>query len=145
VTPKWYEHALKDKGLKEIPGEPANPRIVEMFTHTTYHATSDETSWCAAGACCWLEESGYKSPHSARAKDFESYGQGLHELRQGAILVFKRHSEGNPDARHVTFCSDTWDSERVLCFGANQHDMADYSWFRLDGLTAIRWPEGEPL
>jgi uncharacterized protein (TIGR02594 family) len=145
MAPRWYEHALKDKGLKEIPGQGANPRIVEMFTHTTYHAKSDEVSWCAAGMCCWLEECGIPSTHSAAAISYETYGTKLTELRQGAILVFKRRVQGRPDARHVTFCSSEWTDTHAYCFGANQHNMADYSWMPLKDLEEIRWPKGEPL
>lgn len=41
MKPIWLLHAEKDAGVTEVRGG-ENPRIIEMFTHTSYHAKEDE-------------------------------------------------------------------------------------------------------
>lgn len=146
MKPIWLEHALKDKGQKEIPGPGANPRVIEALHHTTLPENmkhTDETPNCSAYMCMWFEEIGFPSPHSAAAIDWEGYGTGLSSLREGAIVVLNRPTQTNPNSRHVTLCIDKGDgSEFFTGFGGNQHDMADFSKYRKSEITAIRWPEG---
>jgi len=144
MQPRWLTHALLDKGLHETPGPAATARIIELCSHTTLAAKSDETSWCSSAQCGWLEEVGIKTPHSAAAIDWETWDIPC-ELRVGAIVVLKRHDPNNTRARHVTLCHEIGDGKSFLGFGGNQKDMVKDSTFLISEITAIRWPAGEPL
>lgn len=148
MTPIWLEHALKDEGLKEVRGG-ENPRIIEMFTHTSYYAKEDEIAWCAAAVCCWLEECGLPSTHSAAAISFATYGIALDEPREGCICVIRAKRKGADKATGSTSGNHValWlaqDTERIWLFGGNQGDSAKKSSFGLGSyeVVAYRWPEG---
>lgn len=148
MTPIWLEHAYKDAGLREIRGG-ESPRIIEMFTHTTYHAKEDEVAWCSAGACTWLEECGIPSPHSAAAKSWLSWGVPLNEPREGCICVILQKGKGHDSSTGSTsgYHVGLWlgeDKEKVYLWGANQSDSVKKSGFFLRSyeICGYRWPEG---
>jgi hypothetical protein len=56
-----------------------------------------KTPWCAAFVCWVLEQSGIPHPHSARARDFASWGRAC-ESKLGAIVVLSRVVHGGDPA-----------------------------------------------
>lgn len=103
--PLWMQAAALELGVREKPGKESNPRIEEYFacTRADERALNDDNAWCAAFACFCLQQSGYKNPRYAMARNFVKYGDEVPpaEVQFGDILVFKRGS----DARlaHVCF------------------------------------------
>lgn len=134
----WLDIAYEEleKGVKEVPGVVANPRIVEYHSVTTLKSTSDETPWCAAFACWCLEKAGIRSPRSARARDFLSWGTQC-DAKVGAIAVFSRGS--NPSSGHVAFTVQT-DPDYVHVIGGNQGDKVSHAKFPRSRVLGFRWP-----
>ena len=81
--PYWMEIAKAEHGTAEIQGG-ENPRILEYFRSTSYHATEDEVPWCAAFVSWVLEQCGLANPSTVRARDFEAYGTEISEWKPGA-------------------------------------------------------------
>ncbi len=134
VTP-WLDLAAKYLGEHEVAGKADNQFILDCFKHTGYKASHDEVPWCAAFVSRVLEESGYKSSHSARAADYAGFGEKS-ELKPGAIVVFKWASGGH----HVSLCHHVVDGHLVACLGGNQSDSVKISVFNQKYIAAVRWP-----
>lgn len=96
--PAWMLVAEKEIGVRETPGQDDNARIREYqrATRLDEQALGDDTSWCAAFVSWCLQQSGYKNPRYALARNYLKYGDGVTEPSFGDILVFKR----GKDERH---------------------------------------------
>lgn len=137
----WMDWLVRNEGQSEISGSKANPFIVDLFRYTSLRnhplSTSDETAWCAALACAALEKNGYKSPDSASAASFDSYGTEC-ELKYGAILTFRRKGGSG---RHVTFYYGEVINGKIKCLGGNQSNSLKKSTYSKSDLVSIRWPQ----
>lgn len=144
--PIWLINARRDAGVAEIPGPANNPRIIEMFTHTSYHAQSEE-AWCAAGVCTWLEECGLPSPHRADAKSFIGYGTELDTPREGCIcVILAKHKDSDKAMTTSGYHVGLWlgeDTEKFYLWGANQSNTVRKSGFfkRSFDVVYMGWPE----
>ena len=146
--PHWLWYALQFDGEKEIKGRRHNPRILSLFKLAHLPFVTDETPWCAAAVCAWLEMAGYMSPRNGMAKSFLQYGDQLDMPRRGAIIVFHRGRPKSPYG-HVALCTEdgyVFDARGRKCiavFGGNQGDTAchkDYPAIKLCK-GGIRWPK----
>lgn len=135
LTP-WMDWMRSHLGEPEVTGGKATAFDNEVFSHTDYGSLDgvmDEG--CAATACAALEETGFKSPHSARAADFEPFGQPS-QLTPGCIVVFQWSNGGH----HVTFLDHVVNSGSVACLGGNQSHEVNISVFSRQYIVATRWP-----
>lgn len=160
MTPKWLQLAEQDlrEGVAQRPGAEMHLRIKEYFEHTNFQATSDEVPWCSAGVCCWVEEAGYKSPHSARAREHmramlyaslwrldEAAPIPLPiDLPVGAICVFARGAERSSfvlDQKGHVGLFYGWDQPGyVLVLGGNQGHRVQVSTYSAEELLFVGWP-----
>lgn len=133
----WMDWMRSNIGQSEITGSPATPFDVMIFSHTDYGPLQGglEDEGCAATACAALELTGYKSPHSALAMSFATYGTAC-DLKPGCIVVFHWSSGGH----HVAFCTDIPNSTTVNCIGGNQNHSLNISNFPQSAIVATRWP-----
>jgi uncharacterized protein (TIGR02594 family) len=127
----WLQLAEADIGLTEIRGSNDNERIVEMFA-TAGHSwvDDDETAWCAAAVCHWLEKAGIPSPKTLAARGFLKWGREISEPVKGCIVVMAR---GNPRGwqGHVGFYMGEADGGRsILVLGGNQRNAVNVQKFR---------------
>ncbi len=136
MKPAWLEVAEAELGIAEIPGPEAESRIVEYHSHTSLEATSDEVPWCAAFCCFCLEEAGFDSPHSARARDFLNWGREPEEDEyEGCICILSR----GKGSGHVFFMTE-WTEETVTGIGGNQSDSVSYATFPVSRVLGYRVP-----
>lgn len=112
----------------------SNQFILDCFKHTTYHAVSDSTPWCSAFVCRGLEETGFKSTHSAWAFSYNDYGTKS-DLKPGALVVLKWPNGGG----HVTIVKSVGKGV-IACVGGNQGDSVKVSVFSTAHVHAVRWP-----
>ena len=67
--PKWLINARKDLGIREIAGPASNPEIMRAWAHVDYQPPNgDETAWCSAKACEWVEDAGLPSTRAPNAR-----------------------------------------------------------------------------
>lgn len=133
--PRWLQIAKNETGVCEI-NNGENPRILEYFMATKFHATEDETPWCAAFVCWCLEQAGVESNKSAWAKSYLNWGEDCHEPRLGAICVFARGREGG----HVGFYVGE-EKEFIHILGGNQSDGVCEKAIPKRNLIGMRWPK----
>ena len=149
IVPPWLKVALQelDSGVKEIPGDEHNPRIIEYHSATTMQATEDEVPWCASFVCWCLQQSGTYHTASASARSYLTWGFGFAIHPYGSIVILKRGDTGpgsegheNIDAPgHVWFLvMET--KEELFLLGGNQGDRVSIQSFERDRLLGCRWP-----
>ncbi len=135
----WMDWMRSHIGEHELDGlKNNNPFIVSLFKHTTYKTDNDETPWCAATVSSALEETGFKSSHSAAAISYKNYGVAC-DLIPGCIVVMQHPSGGH----HVTFCDHVVDSKKFAGLGGNQSNALKVSVFDRSEIIATRWPIGK--
>lgn len=143
--PFWLSVARSHVGIHEIAGSTDAPVIMNWAKDIKAPAfKGDSVPWCAVYAnrlmlACGLPMAG-KGYDLLRAKTFETWGVALKEPALGAVLVFSR-----PEGAHVgLYLGERADAYRVL--GGNQSNaVTDDTWIKKERLTAIRWPDGQPL
>lgn len=140
-VPRWMRlaEAFRICNVRELPGAAAHPLVtyaLENFTqlHGSQAATSDETPWCAAFACCVLELCGYASPHHALARSFDNYGEKLDGYRYGSIVTLR-------DDNHVGFAAN-FDKQNdiVYLLGGNQSNSISVKPYDAARVVQWRWP-----
>lgn len=140
--PAWLVLARKElaRGVKEVSGPVANPRILEYFASTKLAPLAgDETPWCSAFACWCMEHAGVPSPKRANARAWLTWGEELVRPRMGCVCVLSRGL--NPKDGHVGF----WIGETagsVLLLAGNQGNRVSIGAFPMMRLIGYRWPTG---
>lgn len=140
---KLYDHALKDRGLKEIDGPASAPRI-KLAIETSAKWLADGVSdvdgsipWCGAIAGLWALELGLGVPKEHyRAASWLKWGRDVKALnaRQGDIVVLTRKG-GN----HVALLDHFSDDLRtVYLLGGNQSNAVNISRYDSTSILGIR-------
>lgn len=134
-------------GEKEVPGQRANPVIIDWFA-TVGHGgiKSDEIANCAAavGAALVKADMGYPLPAVETrllARSYSNYGANARpDPHPGDIIVVPRGS--SPWQGHVMLIDEVQSSlGRFKCIGANQSDMTSVAYVKFDAeIVAIRRP-----
>ena len=140
--PSWMLRAAADVGVRELPGVATHPRIAEFYQHAhdiPPGANDDEVSWCAAAMSCWLDEAGYLSPNTARARRWLNWGEKLQTPRFGCVVVFSR---GNPSSNqgHVALYVRPGRAAHVNVLGGNQRNSVRYGDYPTARILGFRWP-----
>lgn len=143
VEAPWLLWANRQIGLREFKGTLHNPRIIQMFHDIKAKwFTTDETPWCAAFVGSMLEQSGWKSTRSARARSYENWGVRMDKPVIGAVCVLSRGK--NPKHGHVGFVT-CHTNNTVTLLGGNQGDKVSYVSFPKSRVVGYYWPKGCPL
>lgn len=132
----WLAYALGELGESEIVGEKDNPRIVEYHKATTLVADDENVPWCAAFVSWCLEQSGIKSKHSARARDYLDFGEIIKEPRIGCVVVLTRNGGG-----HVGFYWGKAGDGKINLLGGNQGDAVTIAAYNEERVIGYRWPK----
>jgi kumamolisin len=132
----WMDWMRSHRGEMQQTGAKPTTFTEEIFKHTTFgplNGTTPES--CAATVCAALEETGYKSTHSAAAASYMSYGAKC-DLKPGCVVVF-RWPNGQ---HHVDFCDAIIDNATVRGLGGNQGHSLQDSDYSSKYIVATRWP-----
>jgi uncharacterized protein (TIGR02594 family) len=133
---RCLEIATAEIGVKEIPGNEDNPRIVEYNQCTMLKATDDETPWCSA-FCNWvLKQLGIEGTGSARARVWLYWGREVEIPVPGCIVVLRR---GNPPAGHVGFFVRKAPGGLIKVLGGNQNDCVKVSSYKEADVLGYHW------
>lgn len=136
--PLWLKIAGQEleSGVAEISGKQHHPRILEYHNVTKLSADNDETPWCSSFVNFCMKEAGVEGTGSARARDWETWGDKLDEPFMGCIAVFTR-----PEGGHVGFYVGSEESGDILLLGGNQGDKVSIARRSTAKLLSYRWPK----
>ena len=122
--PVWWQWALHEIGVEEIPGHGSNSRILDYRTiaKTPSRMDDDDLPWCAIFVNAALEANGLPGSRSARARSFESDPnfEALDDPTLGCIVTFWRGTKGG-GLGHVGFYRGETDTH-IYVLGGNQGD-----------------------
>jgi len=134
-----YGHALRDNGLKEMPGRASEPRIKAAILAAASWLDPDDskTAWCGCIRGLWGIETGTGvPPEHYRAASWATWGTavpgGLKNAVPGDTIVMTR-TGGN----HVCLFVRQ-DATHVWCFGGNQSDAVNVQKFPKSRVTHVR-------
>ncbi len=143
ATP-WVTTAKNCLGLKEYPGAPSNPAILNWAKRVGRYLGAkyddDHIPWCGLfTAFCMVENNIIPPSVAVRASAWGTWGQALTVPHFGAVLVFTREGGG-----HVGFFVGH-DETTYHVLGGNQGDKVCVTRILKSRCAAIRWPAGLPL
>lgn len=141
--PAWMQVAFDELGVKEVPGDGDNPRIVEYHQATTLKATDDEVPWCSAFVNWVMREAGYMYTRSAAARSWLTWGDEIELPVYGAVTVLRRGN--NPAQGHVGFFVDQPEAGVIRLLGGNQSDSVNITVFPASRVIGYRWPSAEEV
>lgn len=118
VLPAWYSFARMELGVKEVPGEKHNPRIIEYHSAVSMKAQADEVAWCAAFVNWCLKKANVRGTGLANARSFLLWGKKVTDPKKGDICVFWRGREDSWQG-HVGFYAGEY-GKYILVLGGNQ-------------------------
>lgn len=127
---------------REVPGEGANPWILQLYRDLRLTETSDEKAWCSIYACRTLLVSGVKPWRRLRAaRGALEWGEPT-EFRVGAIGVKRRLVNGQDDGVHGhVFFGLSCEDGVVRALGGNQHNRVSISEYPVSDMLGWRWPK----
>lgn len=137
----WFDIAMQElhKGIVEVPGPAANPRIVEYLRSTSLGgamASTDETPWCSAFVNFCVEQAGFAGTDSAMARSWLKWGRETLKPVVGCIVVFTR---GEPPTGHVAFYVSE-DEKNIKVLGGNQGNRVSIANYEKSRLLGFRVP-----
>jgi uncharacterized protein (TIGR02594 family) len=149
--PVWWQWALHEIGVAEVPGRGSDDRILEYrnIAKCPSNADDSELPWCAIFVNAALEVNGLPGTRVAGARSFERHANfvRLDAPALGCIVTFWRVSPH--DGRgHVGLYRGETDS-RVYSLGGNQGDAVSIAPFVKSGngfgFSGYWWPKTVPL
>lgn len=139
VLPAWYEIAVNEIGVKEVPGSANNPRIIEYHQATELKASLDEVSWCAAFVNWCLNKAFIKGTYKANARSFCQWGTRVTDApKKGDICVFWREKPTSWKGHVAFYVGET--KEHYIVLGGNQGNevcIREYPKFQLIDIRRV--------
>ena len=144
--PNLLRAALRDHGLRELPGVPNSPRILAMAKNVGAAAyyKSDATPWCALAMSDWAKQAGFTLPRDPlAAKNWATFGTevAIEDAALGDVLVMAR-----PGGNHVTLYAGE-DARNYYGLGGNQGNEVCIAPFPKARITHVRrcaWKSAQP-
>ncbi|NOY98971.1 MAG: TIGR02594 family protein [Chloroflexi bacterium] len=136
----WMPIAFNDLGLREFPGAPNNPRILEYMASTNlreYPFLPDETEWCAAFVNWCVEQAGIEPTGWATVYPWMAWGEEIKTPRRGCVVTFEWDDGGQHVAFYLGECGD-----RVRALGGNQSNAVWIKSYPKRNVVNYRIPKG---
>lgn len=143
--PFWLLEAFEEEGVKEIPGEQDDPRVMEYLKTVDSTGTlKDDHGWCsAAHKFVMAIKSHFPCKGiTAAARSWLTWGIKLKKPKRGCSVIFWR---GSPDGwqGHITHFLEKGigaKGGKWLCYGGNQGNAFKASWYSANRVLGMRWP-----
>ena len=132
-----FDLAQRFVGVREVPGQQDDPRVLAMLRLDANWPEHDEVPWCSAftNYVAWLLR--LPRSKSLRARSWLGVGTPVTEPRIGwDIAVLWRGSPDSPSG-HVGFYAGH-DGDQVLLLGGNQGDAVSVAPFPSERLLGFR-------
>ncbi len=130
AEPRWLQLARADLGIAEFPGVAANPAIMRAWSYCDHAPPKgDETAWCSAKSCEWMERAGLPSTRAPNARSWLKWGHELKAPKPGCVAVFWRGSPTGWEGHVGLYVGPGSSPRTVKILGGNQGNcvsIADY-------------------
>jgi len=142
-----FELAQRYIGVKEVPGQAANPAILAMLQLDQGWPQEDEVAWCSAFVnwITWMLR--LPRSKSLRARSWLQIGEGISDARLAEagfdVVVLRRGGGHQPGPEvleatgHVGFFAG-YDGNKVLVLGGNQGNAVSVASFNALDVLGIR-------
>lgn len=147
-APKWWQWALAQLGVSEIPGSRDNPVVIgyRKAAHMSGLAGSEEAiAWCSVFVCAAMESVGIRSPRQALARSWLKWGIPLPRPVPGCVVVLWRGNKAGPLGHVGLLRAVSRDGAHVCLLGGNQGNKVSMAWFSSARVLGYRWPAGVPV
>lgn len=139
--PDWLKLARQDLGIKEVPGSGSNPAIMRAWKYCEYDPPAgDETAWCSAKACEWMERSGLPSTKAPNARSWLKWGAGLKAPKIGCVVVFWRGSPTGWEGHVALYVGPGSKPGTIKVLGGNQSNGVSIQDYSAAQVLGYRWP-----
>ena len=139
--PRWLQLARQDLGVREVPGSGSNPAIMRAWRYCDYDPPNgDETAWCSAKACEWVERAGLPSTRAPNARSWMKWGHELKKPRLGCIVVFWRGSPTDWRGHVALYLGSGSRPGTVRVIGGNQSNSVSIAEYSAAQVLSFRWP-----
>ena len=139
--PAWLAAARGELGVREVPGEGNNPRVLQYLSTVLKtrlpRFLRDETAWCSAFVNWCMLKAAVLGTDKPNARSWLAWGRGLADPRYGAVCVLKRGVL--PWQGHVGFVV-AWDAQSVVLLGGNQSNRVCRMRYPRARVLGYRWP-----
>jgi len=141
VNPPWYDIALEDLGIAEIPGSKSNPDIMRAWQYVPGYKPTDDSvdAWCSAKANEWMGRAGHVGTGKANARSWLTWGRKLDIPRLGAVVVFWRGSPSGWQG-HVALYVGPGKDGKIMVLGGNQSNKVSVAEYPANQVLGYRWP-----
>lgn len=113
--------AAGEIGIKEIPGQEHEKRIVDYAKESGFkNITDDETPWCSifVNWCC--KEAGLQRTNRANARSWLTVGRPIDDPAPGDVVIFWRDKPDSWKGHVGVFMGFNKNRSVVYCLGGNQ-------------------------
>ena len=132
------KYALKDYGVKEVPGKQHSVRVLEYLKLAGFDdkIKDDETAWCSTFANAMCALAGYERSNSAAARSWLKVGEETDCPEPGDIVVFERGPVGGWQGHVAFYITET--ESHVYVLGGNQNNQVNISPYAKNRLLGYR-------
>lgn len=135
---EMFVKAMEFYGLKEIPGEEDNPKIIQFFKDIGYDwVKDDETGWCSCFVNWIAMKCGCERSFKLDARSWLQIGKEILNPELGHIVIFWRENKSSWKG-HVGFYVGNDENDDIYCLGANQDNMVNIKLYSKDKLLGYR-------
>jgi len=131
------EIALKEYGVKEIPGPISNDRILHYAQEVGMsHIDDEEISWCSVFVNWCAFKTGYPYTGLANARSWLTVGELVVAPELGDIVIFWRESESSWKGHVGIYISQN--DNYIFVLGGNQNNRVQISEYPRSRLLGYR-------
>jgi uncharacterized protein (TIGR02594 family) len=131
--------AAGEIGIKEIPGQENEKRIVDYAKESGFkNITDDETPWCSifVNWCC--KEAGLQRTNRANARSWLSVGKPVDDPAPGDIVIFWRERPDSWKGHVGIFMGFSKNRSVVFSLGGNQKSTVSIQGFDANTVLGFR-------
>lgn len=138
-APAWYLIAEGEIGVREIPANGDNARIVAYHGATNLGPSPDSVPWCSSFVNWCMREAGLLGTTRPNARSWLTWGYPMKAPELGAVAVFWRVRRDGWQG-HVGFYVKT-EGDYIYVLGGNQSDEVCIQAYHKSKLLGYRWPK----
>jgi len=131
--------ALKEYGIKEIPGDKSEPEINKYFDIINQEWADDEIAWCGAFINWVCKIEGFEYTNKLDARSWLGLENKISDPKPGHIVIFWREDPNSWKGHVGIFIAKR--NGYIYCLGGNQSNKVQISAYPEDRVLGYREPK----